>query len=75
MDENLGTSDFRRFLEDLAQAFPHKKSALAAAVSELDAKTDGNVENLCKYLSVHELEVLTAVIRLIMWWPFFGEEP
>jgi hypothetical protein len=76
MDEvDSRMSDLQRFLRDLARAFPHKKSAVAAAISELNTTTDDNVANFCEYLSVHELEVLRAVLRLIMWWPLFGEEP
>jgi hypothetical protein len=75
IDADVKISEVRRFLTDLARALPHKQPAVAAAISELNSRTDDGLANFCECLSVHELDVLRAVLRLIMWWPFFEVEP
>lgn len=72
-DEDPRISDVQYFLRDLARAFPHKRSAVAAAISELNTRTNDNSVDLCEFLSAQEFEVLRAILRLIMWWPFYGE--
>ena len=75
IEADLQISEVRGFLTDLARALPHKKPAVAAAISELNSRTEDGIANFCECLSVHELDVLRAVLRLIMWWPFFEEAP